>query len=135
MNIEQVRESCLTIHAGVEECSPFEGLGYPDIAFKIAGKIFAYLCVPGSPSCSRSDSVNLLVVKSDPDEAMELREKYPGIIEPAWHWNKKHWNQVSFRGLLTDDLILSLIRHSYNEVAKKLPKRILASNPEIAVVE
>ena len=122
MNIEQVRESCLTVHAGVEECSPFEGLGYPDIAFKIAGKIFAYLCVPGSPSCSRSDSVNLLVVKSDPDEAMELREKYPGIIEPAWHWNKKYWNQVHY-DRLSDAMICDLISRSFNLVVSKLSRK------------
>lgn len=42
---------------------------------------------------------------------------------------------MSLRGLLTDELILSLIRHSYNETAKKLPKRIIAANPEIMTIE
>jgi predicted DNA-binding protein (MmcQ/YjbR family) len=37
--------------------------------------------------------------------------------------NKKHWNQLNLYGSLTDELIKSLIRHSYNEVVKKIPRR------------
>ena len=88
MNIEQTRETCLAMHPNVEEGCPFESLGHPDIAFKIAGKIFAYLCMPDAPSCEHVGTSNLIVLKCDPGRALELREQYPGIIEPAWHWNK-----------------------------------------------
>ena len=68
MDIEQVREISLSINPHIEECSPFAELGHPDIAFKIAGKIFAYLCVPDGPSCHHADDSSLIVLKSDPDK-------------------------------------------------------------------
>ena len=37
--------------------------------------------------------------------------------------NKKHWNQLNLYGTLPDSLIQSLIRHSYDLVVKKLPKK------------
>lgn len=33
--------------------------------------------------------------------------------------------------MLTDDFIKSLIRHSYSEVVKKLPKKIVAGKPSV----
>jgi predicted DNA-binding protein (MmcQ/YjbR family) len=38
--------------------------------------------------------------------------------------NKKHWNQINLFGVLPDELIQHLIRHSYSEVAKKLPRKL-----------
>ena len=38
--------------------------------------------------------------------------------------NKKYWNQLNLFGTLTDDLVRHLIRHSYNEVIRKLSRRI-----------
>ena len=121
MDIETARNYCLGSPCTNEDSA----FGEDYVLFRVCDKIFA---------CVALTNNNHIVLKCDPEYARELRESYAEVT-PAWHWNKKHWNQVSFRGLLTDDLILSLIRHSYNEVAKKLPKRILASNPEIAVVE
>jgi len=122
MNIEQAREACLAIHPDVEECSPFADLGHPDIAFKIAGKIFAYLCVPDAPSCQHVGASNLIVLKTDPDRALELRDTYLDIIEPAWHWNKKYWNQVHY-DKLPDKKIRELIDESFRLVTSKLPKK------------
>ncbi len=62
-------------------------------------------------------SVNL---KCKPDYAVELREKYPGIV-PGWHQNKRHWNTLTDDGSLTDDLILQLADHSYSLVFDSLP--------------
>jgi predicted DNA-binding protein (MmcQ/YjbR family) len=42
--------------------------------------------------------------------------------------NKRHWNQINLFGILPDELILRLIRHSYSEVVKKLPKKIREEN-------
>ena len=122
MNIEEVRLKCLSKHDTVEECTPFSNSGYPDIAFKIAGKIFAFLCIPEGPCCQKVDTPHLLVLKCDPVRALELREKYPRIIEPAWHWNKKYWNQVHY-DKLPAALVDRLITESLAEVVKKLPKR------------
>ena len=123
MNIEEVRQACLAMHSAVEEGSPFADLGHPDIAFKIGGKIYAYLCVPDAPSCQHADTSNLLVLKSDPDVALDIRDKYPDTIEAAWHWNKKYWNQIHY-DKLPPDLIINLIAESFRLVVEKLPKRI-----------
>ena len=56
-------------------------------------------------------------------------------ITLAWPWNKKYWNQLSLRGNLTGELIRSLIRHSYSEVVKKLPKALRLQNPEVLDVK
>lgn len=125
MNIEQVREACLAAGAAVEEGSPFAALGHPDVAFKVGGKIFAFLCVPESPSCRHADAADLLVVKSDPDEALALRERYPDVIEPAWHWNKKYWIQLHYRQLPAQ-VVTRLIGESYRLVIDKLPKKVKA---------
>ena len=69
-------------------------------------------------------------MKCDPEYAIELRERYPDI-EPAWHWNKKYWNQLYLRGSLGNDFIENLIRHSYSEVVRKLPKAVRAAHPDI----
>ena len=122
MNIEQTREACLAMHPKVEEGSPFEALGHPDIAFKIAGKIFAYLCMPDAPSCDHGGTSNLIVLKSDPERAIELREQYPGIIEPAWHWNKKFWNQIRY-DRLPEAMVKELIAESFRLVTDKLTKK------------
>lgn len=122
MDIEQVRQACLAVCGAVEEGSPFADLGHPDIAFKIGGKIFAYLCIPDAPSCQHADTPNLLVLKCDPDEALELRDKYPDAIEPAWHWNKKHWNQIHYNKL-TSEFVGQLISNSFRLVVDKLPKK------------
>lgn len=114
MDIEQLRELCLSIHAQVEECSPFADLGSPDDCFKIAGKIFAYICLDGR---------DVVVFKCDPERALMLREEYPDIIEPAWHWNKKYWNQVHF-SRLSDEMVRGLLTHSFEQVTAKLSRRL-----------
>ena len=62
-------------------------------------------------------SINL---KCDPQKALDLRERYPSVL-PGYHMNKKYWNTVLLDGSLSDDLLTSLIDHSYHEVLKKLP--------------
>ena len=71
-----------------------------------------------------------VVLKCDPERALDLRDKYSDI-EGAWHMNKKYWNQINTHGMLSDDCIKSLIRHSYAEVVKKLSKKIVAGKPSV----
>ena len=53
-----------------------------------------------------------------------MREHYTGITG-AWHWNKKYWNQIAItHGDVPEALIRSLIDHSYDEVVKKLPRKL-----------
>lgn len=65
------------------------------------------------------ESINL---KCDPTRALELRALYEEI-KPGYHMNKKHWNTVSTQGSLQDDLLKELIKHSYDLVVAKLPKK------------
>ena len=108
MDIESIREYCLQKPLATEEF-PFDET---TLVFKVAGKMFA--CLP----LERSD---MLTLKCDADYAIELRDRY-SAIEPAWHFNKKYWNQHRISEL-DDGLLISLIDHSYDEVLKKLPRK------------
>ena len=121
MNVESVREYCLSLPLVTEDTA----FGDDNILFRVFDKIFACLSIDGD---------DYLAVKCDPAYAVTLRERYEGI-EPAWHWNKKYWNQLAIQsGALSDDMIESLIRHSYSEVVNKLPRRVRTEHPEIALI-
>lgn len=120
MNIEEIREYCLSLPMSTEDM-PF---GDEYLVLRVCGKIFA---------CIGLDRPDYFVLKCDPDYAIELRDSYPEI-EPAWHWNKRHWNQHRLGGELSSELIKSLIRHSYTMVVKKLPRKIKDEYPELTEI-
>lgn len=74
------------------------------------------------------------MLKCDPDYALDLRDRYREI-EPAWHWNKRYWNQLSMQGELSTEFVQSLIRHSYSEVVKKLTKKTRNEHPQILAIQ
>jgi len=110
MHIEEFREYCLT-KKGVTEGFPFDNKA---LVFKVMGKIFTITDV------EKFESVNL---KCDPEEAIELREKYPGVI-PGYHMNKQHWNTVSMDGSIPDNLIRKWVDDSYDLIASSLTKKL-----------
>lgn len=61
-------------------------------------------------------------LKSDPGEAIELRERYPEI-SPGYHMSKQHWNSIDPRGDLKDEFIFRLTKDSYNLIVSSLPKK------------
>jgi len=109
MDLAQFREYCLG-----KACAT-EGLPFgPDVlVFKIGGKMFALAALDEMPTI-----VNL---KCDPDLALELRDRYEQVT-PGYHMNKRHWNSVEIEGGLPDAALRKMIDHSYDLVAKKLPK-------------
>ena len=113
MHIEAFRDLCLSL-PGTSEEFPF---GEETLVFKIAGKMFALTHV------DEFDSVNL---KCDPEKAVELRERYDGIM-PGYHMNKKHWNTVLTDGSVPDNLLKELILDSYELVKAGLPKKLRES--------
>lgn len=117
MNIETIREYCLSLPQATEDF-PFDET---TLVFRVLGKIFA---------CLDLERSEWLTLKCNANYAIELRESH-SEIEPAWHWNKKYWNQVNLNGMLEDDMIKGLVRHSYNEVVKKLKKQDKLEHPEI----
>ena len=121
MNIESVREYCLSLPHATEDF-PFDET---TLAFRIGGRIFAMIDL---------ERTEWFVLKCNPDMAIELREKY-AEISPAWHMNKRHWNQINLFGYLSEELICSLIRHSYSLVVQKLPKALRLSLQEASLVD
>ena len=120
MDLEKVRDYCLSLPLATEDMA----FGDEYLLFRVCDRIFA--CV----GLVRPD---YFVVKADAGLAIEWRERY-AEIEPAWNWNKKYWNQISLTGSLTPEMIRQLIRHSYSEVVKKLPRRVRTLHPEISAV-
>ncbi|MBQ8593136.1 MAG: MmcQ/YjbR family DNA-binding protein [Bacteroidaceae bacterium] len=113
MDIETVRDYCLSLPL-VTEDFPFDET---TLVFRVGGKIFAMMDL---------EHTEWFVLKCEPEYALELRERHPEIA-PAWHMNKKYWNQLNLFSALSDGLIQSLICHSYNEVVKKMPKKVKAA--------
>lgn len=109
MDIEQFREYCLSL-PGVTEEFPF---GDNTLVYKVMGKIFALT------DLETFESMNL---KCDPETAIELRERYDGVI-PGYHMNKKYWNTVETHSGIPNKLLLEWIRNSYDLVVAGLPKK------------
>jgi len=108
MNIEQIREYCLSLK-GVTEDMPF---GDDTLVFRVMNKIFALINLDGEIR------INL---KCEPSRAISLREEFSAII-PGYHMDKKHWNTLIMNGILKKDLVTELIDHSYELIVESLPK-------------
>lgn len=61
-----------------------------------------------------SDPVRISL-KCEPQLAQVLRERYESVMA-GYHLSKKHWNTIVLTGQLTDQEILDLIDHSYQQV-------------------
>jgi predicted DNA-binding protein (MmcQ/YjbR family) len=81
--------------------------------FKVMGKIFALLPVGKLVSIS---------LKCEPTWAQILRSTY-AAVRPGYHLNKEHWNTITFDGTITDEEILGMIDHSYDQVVKRLSRK------------
>ena len=109
MDLESFREYCLK-KPGATEGTPF---GETALVFKVSGKMFALAAL---------DEVRARVnLKCDPDLALELRDRYEQV-RPGYHMNKKHWNTVEIETGIPDAELRKMIDHSYDLVAKSLPK-------------
>ncbi len=109
MNIEAVREYCLTMK-GAEESFPFDDT---TLVFKVLGKIFAVL------SLERPDCVTL---KCHPSFAEELRSRFNAVSVPRY-FCKTTWNEVTFNADADDATIFRLITHAYGETLRNTPKK------------
>lgn len=106
MNIEELRDFALSLDNATESF-PF---GEETLVFKVNEKIFLLTSLNADPL-----SFN---VKCDPDQAIELRERYASIL-PGYHMNKKHWNTILVDGTLTKKQLQDFIQDSYRLVLKK----------------
>ena len=119
MDVLAFRDYCLSLPF-TEECTPFDET---TLVFKVGGRMFTY---------AGMEDFRRLAVKCDPEEALLLRERYPDEVTPAWHTNKRLWNDVRTTGDLPDAFIRAQIRNSYllvlrqNVTPKSLREEILA---------
>lgn len=90
----------------VEQTLPFDDT---TIVYKVAGRMFA---------CIATDAPDHFVVKCDPDRAVVLRDRFDGV-RGAYHFNKRHWNEIFFNSGLTDSELKAEIIHSYMLVVRK----------------
>ena len=68
------------------------------------------------------DDIEMVNLKTSPDEAWLHRGTYPDAVFPGYHMNKKHWNTVLLNGSLPDQVILDMLFESYQRVIANLPK-------------
>lgn len=116
MDIESIRHYCLA-KLGVSESFPFDE---ETLVFKVLDKMFAVIGL---------DHPEWVTLKCEPERAIDLREQYSDI-QPAYHFNKRHWNQLRIT-TLDAQLVRQLIDHSYDEVVRKMPRRQQALLAEV----
>lgn len=109
MEIDEFRNFCLALPE-VEESMPF---GPNTLVFKVHHKMFALT------DLNTFDSIN---IKCDPDQAIELRDQFPGVTA-GYHMNKKHWNTVSTRQKIPDRLLKQWVLDSYHLVIQKMNQK------------
>ncbi len=105
MDILDIRTYMLSLPL-VEECQPF---GDDAVVYKVGGKMFA---------CCVLEHAERIAVKCNPDRAIALRDEYLSVITPAWHFNKRHWNDLYFEQL-PREVVEREIRHSYLTVIRE----------------
>ena len=122
MNIGEIRDYCLSLPYA-EETLPFDDT---TIVYKVGGRWFAVVDIEDNRH---------VVVKADPDVAIELRDRHPEITS-AWHFNKRHWNAIRLDGDLAESFILEQVFTSYRLVIQKnVTPKALRQEIEAAVEE
>lgn len=110
MDIEEVRQYCLSL-PDVTEDLPF---GDDVLVFRVDRKIFLLMWLG---DCNRPGSSSMIAIKLPPDMGLDLRDRYDGVT-PAWHMNKKHWNDIDV-SQFSHEQLEPWIRISYGLVCKK----------------
>jgi predicted DNA-binding protein (MmcQ/YjbR family) len=108
--LETIRDYCLAMPA-VTEHTPFDDR---TLVFKVLGKMFCLI------DMINAESIN---VKCEPERATALREQHSSVLE-GYHMHKKQWNTVMLNEGLPLQFVFEQINHSYQEVVKKMPKKL-----------
>lgn len=111
MNIEEIRDFCLSMPYVTEDC-PF---GPDAVTYRIGGKIFCMMDLSG-----HWQFYNL---KCDPDYSIELRDRYE-CIRPGFHMNKRHWISIDINSNIPSQLERAIISHAYRQTARGLTHKL-----------
>lgn len=106
MDLTAFRDYCLSLPF-TEETTPFDET---TLVYKVGGRMYAF-----------ADMVEFrrVALKCAPDEAILLRERYPDEVTPAYHTNKRLWNDIRTTGDLPERFIREQIRNSYLLVVRQ----------------
>ena len=107
MNVEEIREYCLT-KKGATESFPFDDTA---LVFKVF-KMFCILSLDNSR----------VSLKNDPEKNIELRAHYPAIYG-GYHLNKQHWNTIELDGSVPAKLMREMIDESYDLIVNSLTRK------------
>ena len=121
MDIIDLREYLLSLPL-IEECQPF---GDDAVVYKVGRRMFA---------CCVLEHAERIAVKCNPDRAIVLRDEYLSAIAPAWHFNKRHWNDLYFEQL-PSEIVKREIRHSYLTVIRENVTPKALRNELLAIVQ
>jgi predicted DNA-binding protein (MmcQ/YjbR family) len=121
MDVVEFREYCLR-KPNTTEGTPF---GETVLVFKVAGKMFALISLDEVPATAN--------LKCDPDQALELRDRYEQV-RPGYHMNKKHWNTVEIETGIPEVELRRMIDHSYDLVVRSLPRADRSRKPRAAAL-
>ena len=121
MDIIDLREYLLSLPL-IEECQPF---GDDAVVYKVGRRMFA---------CCVLEHAERIAVKCNPDRAIVLRDEYLSAITPAWHFNKRHWNDLYFEQL-PSEIVKREIRHSYLTVIRENVTPKALRNELLAIVQ
>jgi predicted DNA-binding protein (MmcQ/YjbR family) len=110
MNIEELRKFCLGMPGAAEDVK-----WGADLTFCVGKKMFAVTALEATADSGVS-------FKCTPEKFAELVER-PGIM-PAHYVARYHWVTLEKLDALTSDELKNLLKHSYQLVFEKLPKKI-----------
>lgn len=97
-------------------------LDYPfpnTVTVKVEKRIFAHVFV--------LKGVDTLTLKCDLEAGMFYRQLYPDVIVRGYHCppiQQPYFNTMPINGVLSDEILLEMIDHSYKTTVCKLPKYV-----------
>ncbi len=110
MDIEMLTDFCRSLGQVTTEI-----LWGDVLVFKVEGKMFCLVLL-------KADELKMNL-KCDPEEAIELRERFSAVL-PGFHMNKKYWNTVVVDGSVSDNMLKIWIQNSYRLVRSKVSRRL-----------
>ena len=114
MNVEDLRNYCLSLGDDVEEKMPFQAFKAAQsvLAFYVCGHMFCYFDI---------DHFEVVTVKCQSDRIAELKEQYDGMVNP-FNMSPKYWIGIQ-PDLADDELMLKLVGNSYDLVKERYRRK------------
>lgn len=120
VSVEEMVEFCIAQGNKLAGAQVYYREDWDCYYFDIAGKYFGLLS-------AKSDGESFITLKNLPEVNEELRANYQAI-RPGYYTKKVHWNSIDLTSdEISEELLTSLIKSSYQLVVSKLPKKVQAA--------